>query len=244
MRCVLNMLRRFYHCYSSPLLEIVITFRHEWRLRTDMDNSLETIEIMFLPDNSEPNAARSKPRNNRASPSTLGLQQEQHPETARTSRGIKTAERHVAFQDPLLQQQATIHPLFRHRPESGRAGNIGALDNQIARHGGTTSSFEELPHRLKISKKNQPMTASERLVELTRTNGFLLQELAYYKDTRAAEMRFLDKVTELRADMEGTLAVFDQALEERSKARADAESTLLNYWGIDLGDGNVEDNVF
>ena len=193
-----------------------------------MDNSSETIDIMFSPDMSEPNAARSEPSDNTANPPTLIFQHGQHPETGRTTKGVKTAERRVAFQDPLAQQQATIHPLFRHRPKSGRASNIGALDNQIARHGGTTSSFEELPHRLKISKKHQPMTASERLVELTRTNGFLLQELAYYKDTRAAEMRFLDKVTKLRADMEGALAEFDRALEERSKARADAESTLLN----------------
>ena len=88
------------------------------------------------------------------------------------------------------------------------------------------------------------MTPSERVIELTKTNGFLLQELAYHKDTRAAEMRFLEKATKLRADIEGALADFDRALEERSKARVDAESILLNYWGIDLGEGNIEDSVF
>ena len=44
--------------------------------------------------------------------------------------------------------------------------------------------------------------------------------------------------------MEGALKDFDRALEERSKARADIESILLNYWGIDLGDGNIEDSIF
>ena len=57
-------------------------------------------------------------------------------------------------------------------------------------------------------------------------------------------MKFLEKVTKLRADMKAALADLDRALEERSKARADAESILLNYWGIDLGDGNIEDSVF
>ncbi len=82
------------------------------------------------------------------------------------------------------------------------------------------------------------MTSSERVMALTKTNGFLLQELAYHKDTRAAETKFLEKATKLRVDIEAVLADFDLALEDRSKARANAESILLNYWGIDLGDGN------
>ena len=57
-------------------------------------------------------------------------------------------------------------------------------------------------------------------------------------------MRFLEKATKLRVNIEGALIDFDRALEERSKARADAESILLNYWGIDLGDGNIEDSIF
>lgn len=57
-------------------------------------------------------------------------------------------------------------------------------------------------------------------------------------------MRFLKKVIKFRANIKGALADFDRALEERSKARANAESILLNYWGIDLGDGNIEDSVF
>ena len=97
MRCVINTLRRFYHYCPSSLLEIVITLRREWRLRTDMDNASETIDIMFSPDVSEPNAALSKPRNSTASPPTLGTKHEQHLETARTTKGIKSAERRVAF---------------------------------------------------------------------------------------------------------------------------------------------------
>jgi len=115
-----------------------------------------------------------------------------------------------------------IHPIFRQGLGFSRAGNIGALDDRIARHGGTTSSYEELPHRLRISKKHQPMTPSERVMELTKTNGFLLQELAYHKDTRAAEMRFLEKATKLRA---GALADFDRALEE---ARTGCSMVLLS----------------
>ena len=210
-----------------------------------METSLETINVMLSPDISEPYTAMSDPRDSDASPPTgRDRRHEGCPDAPRSARSRKIADRHVAFQDTAAQQQAMIHPIFRQRPGSGRAGDIGALDDRIARHGGTTSSYEELPHRLRISKKHQPMTPSERVTELTKTNGFLLQELAYHKDTRASEMKFLEKATKFRADIEAALAEFDRALEERSKARADAESILLNYWGIDLGDGNIEDSVF
>jgi len=210
-----------------------------------MDASSGTIDIMLSPDMSKPHTAMSDSPDSNASPPTgRDHQREWSPEAPRTARSRKIADRHVAFQGTRTPRQTMIHPIFRQRLGSGRAGNIGALDDRIARHGGTTSSYEELPHRLRISKKHQPMTPSERVMELTKTNGFLLQELAYHKDTRAAEMRFLEKATKLRADIEGALADFDRALEERSKARADAESILLNYWGIDLGDGNIEDSIF
>ncbi len=153
---------------------------------------------------------------------------------ARTSR----ENRHVTFQDPQMERRlSSIHPAFRQRPVSGRAGDIVALDDQIARNGGTTSTYEQLPHRLQISKQRRPISSAERVVELTRTNGYLLQELAYHKDTRAADMKFHETVVELHAKLE-------DALKERSQKRADAESTLLSYWGIDFGDGNVEDTVF
>ena len=153
---------------------------------------------------------------------------------ARTSR----ENRHVTFQDPQMKRRlSSIHPAFRQRPVSGRAGDVVALDDQIARNGGTTSTYEQLPHRLQISKHRRPISSAERVVELTRTNGYLLQELAYHKDNRAADMKFHETVLELHAKLE-------DALKERSQKRADAESTLLSYWGIDFGDGNVEDTVF
>jgi len=152
----------------------------------------------------------------------------------RTSR----ENRHVTFQDPQMERRlSSIHPALRQRPVSGRAGDIVALDDQIARNGGTTSTYEQLPHRLQISKQRRPISSAERVVELTRTNGYLLQELAYHKDTRTADMNFHETMMELHAKLE-------DALKERSEKRADAESTLLSYWGIDFGDGNVEDTVF
>ena len=152
--------------------------------------------------------------------------------------GPSRENRHVAFQDPPMKRRlSSIHPAFRRRPTSGRAGDVVALDDQIARNGGTTSTYEQLPHRLQISKQRRPLSSAERVVELTRTNSYLLQELAYHKDTRAADIQFYETVMGLHARLE-------DALKERSQKRADAESTLLSYWGIDFGDGNVEDTIF
>ncbi len=160
------------------------------------------------------------------------------PKTTSLRTGTTRDNRHVTFQDPRVKRRlSSIHPAFRRRPISGKAGDVAALDDQIARNGGTTSTYEQLPHRLQISKQNCPASSAERVIELTRTNGYLLQELAYHKDTRAADMKFHETVADLHVKL-------DDALKERSQKRADAESTLLSYWGIDFGDGNVEDTVF
>ena len=137
-----------------------------------------------------------------------------------------------------------MHPLVRDRLKSGRAGDVTPLDHRIAKGGGKTSAYEELPHRLKLSKRHQPLTSEERVVDLTYEKSFLLQELVYHKENRAAEMEFVEEITKLRAEMKTIVARFDRALDERSRRRARAESDLCSYWGIDFGDGNVEDIVF
>lgn len=57
-------------------------------------------------------------------------------------------------------------------------------------------------------------------------------------------MRFLKKAIKLRVDMKDVLEDFDRTLEERSKIQTNAKFILLNYWGIDLGDRNIEDSIF
>ncbi len=160
------------------------------------------------------------------------------PKTTFPRAGASGENRHVAFQHPQAKRRlSSIHPAYRPRPTSGRAGDVAALDDQIARNGGTTSTYEQLPHRLQISKQHCPVSSAERVIELTRTNSYLLQELAYHKDTRAAVMKFHETMMELHTKL-------GDALKEISQKQADAESTLLSYWGIDFGDGNVEDTVF
>jgi hypothetical protein len=58
----------------------------------------------------------------------------------------------------LARNKPLKHPLFRNLQSDGRAGNVTLLDHRIAHKGGTTSNYEELPHRLKMSKKYQSTT--------------------------------------------------------------------------------------
>lgn len=148
------------------------------------------------------------------------------------------SHRHVAFAGhPKEQRQSFIHPAFRQRPAFGRAGNVTAIDHMIARNGGITSTFAELPHQLRIAKKDPPMTLTEQVEKLTRQNGNLLEELAFFKDTRNAEIKFLRTVHKLHKKL-------TDALEERFRERASAELKFTAYWGIDPDDDNVEDKVF
>ena len=55
------------------------------------------------------------------------------------------------------------------------------LDREIAYHGGTTSMINNLPERLRVFKKQQ-LTSQQRIKELTRENGRLRQELAFYRE--------------------------------------------------------------
>lgn len=148
------------------------------------------------------------------------------------------SDRRVAFTNQSTEQrQSSVHPAFRQRPASGRAGDVTAIDHLIARNGGVTSTFAELPHQLRIAKKDPPMTLKEQVEKLTRQNGNLLEELAFFKDTRNAEMKFLRKIHKLHVQLR-------DALEERSRERARAEFKFMAYWGINPDDGNVEDEVF
>ena len=175
-----------------------------------------------------------------SSPIVTGKTREGACERETTSSRMRTSKenRYIAFQDPQMKRRlSSVHSLFRRRPTSGRAGDVVALNDQIARNGGTTSTYEQLPHRLQISKHRNPTSPAERVVELTRINSYLLQELTYHKDTQAADMKFQETIRELHVRLK-------DALKERSQKRADAESTLLSYWSIDFNDGNIEEMIF
>ena len=97
-----------------------------------------------------------------------------------SARMYKPSKHSVTFQS--MWEQPLVHSLFCRHPESSKAGNITSLNHWIARHRGTTSSFKELSHWIKLSKDHQPLTPEERVKELTHEKSFLLQKLIYHKE--------------------------------------------------------------
>ena len=133
---------------------------------------------------------------------------------------------------------------FHRRPKSGRAGDITVLDHRIAMCGGTTSSYEELPHMLQKYKTRAPISLIEREDELVGTNRFLLEELKYHRGIREVETKFVIQISALRDKLENVQQELLDAWEERSKAKERVVSAWLGYWGTSRVDGDLEDVVF
>ena len=142
----------------------------------------------------------------------------------------RSSEHHMTFwKSARTQQQALIHSILCQRLSSEKAGDVTPLDHQIARHRGTTSSYEKLAHWLKLFKKHQSLTPEEWVIELTYKKSFLLQKLIYCKDTQAAEMKFLKKVIKLCGEMRAIVKEFDCTLKKRSREQTEAEFNLCSY---------------
>ena len=119
----------------------------------------------------------------------------------------------------------------------GSPEEITSLDHRIGKTGGTTSSLDLLPTRLKIHKKTGHMTPAQDVYELTRQNGYLQAEVALLKETRSA-------LRDLQAKAKEASAILRGALKEVSEKLAESEQRLVNYWGIHSDDGYEELNAF
>ena len=140
--------------------------------------------------------------------------------------------RRVTFDD-------SSHPAHRSRSRtlSSTARVITPIDSRISSLGGTTSTLECLPHRLRISKSSQPISLEQRIEELTREAGHLRQELAYHKETRAACMKFFDVTNQAHQNLHNAIA-------EMSRKVAISEQRFENYWKSQPDGGNWEEQVF
>ncbi|CAF9939954.1 hypothetical protein IMSHALPRED_001694 [Imshaugia aleurites] len=150
------------------------------------------------------------------------------------------AQRRVTFQTPPPKRELSEshrHLRQRERPRSGRAGDVTALDHQIAIHGGTTSTIECLPHRLRITKVQQTSGPQQRIEELVRDVGHLNQELSYYKDTRKVLMKLFDSVKASHETLQAAVAEADRDL-------AISEQRYVRYWVPYYDDHTIEENIF
>ena len=136
-----------------------------------------------------------------ASPNLNGKSAESRPRESSSQRafgvGNQANERYVTFQLPQSTSRGNIkHSRISQRPGFSNDYEVTALDHQIGDHGGTTSTLDYLPHRLRLTKEKKPETLKGHIEELTREIGYLRQELAYYKDTRKVLMKFYESIDE------------------------------------------------
>ena len=125
------------------------------------------------------------------------------------------AQQRVTFQTPPTKRTISeTRPASRQceRLRSDRAGDVTALDHHIAVHGGTTSTLECLPHRLRISKVQRTSGPQQRIEELVRDVGHLNQELSCYKDTRKISMKLFDSVKASHEALQVAVAEADREL--------------------------------
>ncbi|KAL9609950.1 MAG: hypothetical protein Q9167_005323 [Letrouitia subvulpina] len=135
-------------------------------------------------------------------------------------------------------------PMNSQASRSGRRtcngpSEISALDHQIAAGGGTTSTLEITPDRLRASKSKRSISPRERIEELTRADGYLRQELAHYKEKLRAADACHDqtrKAQEMVAQAYDTVIrahdMIEDALEEFDQRVSVSERALLDYWQI------------
>lgn len=185
-----------------------------------------------------PNSAQRIDRRKAASDQLKGKLRTAFKASSPRSEG--PTQRRVTFETPPSKRVLSeTHPALRQRerPRSGRAGDVTALDHHIAVHGGTTSTIECLPHRLRISKVQRTSGPQQRIEELVRDVGHLNQELSYYKDTRKVLMKLFDSVKASHEALQVAVAEADREL-------AISEQRYVSYWVPHYDDRTMEENIF
>jgi hypothetical protein len=110
------------------------------------------------------------------------------------------------------------------------------LDHHILKHGGTTSTLDNLPHRVQ-QMKSLPCDLQSRREELIRENQYLRQEIS-----RLTEIN--DALLGLRESFMEVLYTSRTALQTLSDKMATADRELADYWGLPLDETQGDITVF
>jgi hypothetical protein len=110
------------------------------------------------------------------------------------------------------------------------------LDHHILKHGGTTSTLDNLPHRVQ-QLKSLPFDLQSRREELIRENQYLRQEIS-----RLTEIN--DALLGLRESFMEVLYTSRTALQTLSDKMATADRELADYWGLPLDETQGDITVF
>jgi len=118
----------------------------------------------------------------------------------------------------------------------GLPPEIDSMDARIALAGGTSARTELQPHRLRQEKNRVGRTLQTEMEDLIRENGYLRQEIAFYKESRIALLAFHSQTMESFQNLQS-------ASKELSESMALAEGRLEKYWGIPLNSSGKNDLI-
>jgi hypothetical protein len=125
-------------------------------------------------------------------------------------------------------------PPLKMGPPRPRIPEPKPLDHHILEHGGTTSTLDNLPHRVQ-HMKSLPLDLQSRNEELVRENQYLRQEIS-----RLTQVN--DALLALRETFMEVFYCSRTALQTLSNKMATADGELADYWGLRL-DETQEDDI-
>jgi len=93
------------------------------------------------------------------------------------------------------------------------------------------------PQRLRVHKIHAPLTAEQKIQQLTQQNGYLVEELAALEETRRT-------MKELQQKTQKAFLILEEALRNVSQQLNASERRLYEYWGLHFDDGSTEIKAF
>lgn len=119
---------------------------------------------------------------------------------------------------------------------TGQHPEITKLDARIIKEGGTSSTADMLPCNLQKAKAAKTSSKYDYTKELILENGYLRQEIVYYKESREAMLAFHNSTLK-------SFNLLQTALKDLSHKMAMSEEIMLRYWGIDVKNVKEDDLV-
>ncbi|KAL3441479.1 hypothetical protein BJX65DRAFT_322259 [Aspergillus insuetus] len=112
------------------------------------------------------------------------------------------------------------------------AEEVTPQDHQILCHGGTTSTLERLPSRLRQSK---PPTKNlkKRIEDLAYEVSYLKAEVSWHIESKQALLQFQEQMYQLFHQMEDALVQVNARMQE-------AEQRYLALWGLTANANSAE----
>ena len=139
-----------------------------------------------------------------------------------------------------------LHPLkhlrkmaLRKRPSpSNMPPEITSFDHQASVLGITSSTTALHPSKLQTTKK-ETQSESERIIELTKENGSLRQELGRCRDIIEAWSSLYGAILEAYKLLKTAKEVIQEGLHRFGERQLLADEKLSLYWGIDIEKGDI-----